>query len=146
MFERSKELFEAELRQLKIGDKLTVRGSLSALRDELRELNTPQDELERRRLGGRLAGVKKRWRALLVAELTRELLAGQRPGRERVREWQQETFGASLSSREMSAYSDSARAGGGRGEKVATDSDSARVAQQIFREYVARLDEMWRAC
>ena len=78
------------------------------------KLDGTDDHDELRKLSGQLGGVQRRWASKLVEILTAEAFADQSVSREKVREWQQATFGQALGSGRLSAYAVPDRVGGGR--------------------------------
>ena len=95
-------------------------------------MHETEDVLELRSLSGRLGGVQRRWASKLVELLTADVFTDQSVSREKVRDWQQRTFGQALESGKLKAYAVADRVGGGRSGFAQPSSEVAERAAAIF--------------
>ena len=93
------------------------------------------DEMERRSLAAKIGGVKRRWCTVLIGLLTDEAFKDGSVSREKVREWQQETFGQAVASGKLSAYATPTRDGGGRSDFAAPSAMVAAQMKKLFKDH-----------
>ena len=110
----------------------TMLDRYDAQRQRLREAASPsQSRAELARLGG----VVKAWRRFLVQSITEGAIGSTRPGREKVRQWQQAWFDQALASSELRQYAREDRSGGGRGEKIALPRELNEACAALYGHY-----------
>lgn len=103
---------------------------------ELRQKLAEEDDFTARlTLSAKIGGVKRRWCTVLVSLLTAEAFGDQSVSREKVREWQQKTFGKAVGSGKLSVYATASRAGGGRSDFVAPSAAVDARMLQLFKSH-----------
>ena len=98
-------------------------------------LAAEDNEMECRSIAAKIGGVKRRWCTVLVALLTDEAFKDRSVSREKVREWQQQTFGQAVASGKLSAYATRSRDGGGRSEFAAPPAKVAAQMWELFKNH-----------
>jgi hypothetical protein len=111
--------------------------AVAPYRDQVREIHrqmakVDDDAVELRRLAGKIGGVKRRWVTHLIELLTSQAFKDRSVSREKVRQWQRETFGHAVGSSTLKIYATASRSGGGRSDFAAPPQDTCTTLKEIF--------------
>lgn len=87
-------------------------------------------------------GCIRRWHTFLITLITEYALAGHETSRWRVQNWQQQTFGKSVATRELKIYADPRRAAGDRAQPIIPNPEKQAQAEFLFRKYKDALREV----
>jgi hypothetical protein len=90
------------------------------------------DAMELRRLAAKIGGVKRRWVTHLIEMLTSQAFKDRSVSREKVRQWQRETFGHAVGSCTLKIYATASRSGGGRSDFAAPPQDTCTTLKETF--------------
>ena len=111
-----------------------VKFKIEALTIKARMYET-DDVPKLRSLSGQLGGVQRRWASKLVELLTASVFKDQSVSREKVRDWQQRTFGQALGSGKLRTYAVADRVGGGRSNFSEPSPEVAQRLAKLFAQY-----------
>lgn len=97
------------------------------------------DAIERRRWGGHIGGIQRRWRAELIRRLTSACVPSGTHSRDAVRLWQKTTFGYAASSRSLAVFARPDNSGGGRPGALSVSPETQREALRLYEAYANEL-------
>ena len=101
----------------------------------LQALAEEDDEIKRRALSGKIGGVKRRWCTVLITLLTAETFQDLSVSREKIREWQRDTFGQAVGSGKLSTYATASRIGGGRSDFLRPTEDVNIKMKELYKAH-----------